>query len=1230
MKTKYPNLFGILAALMLVVSFVLPASMASPTSVAADPGICKWDTLPEPGAIFGTFVVGGYNGLGTEIIDYAAGNDSNSVAFIVRFDTSYAAVWGAGAVNVLLTSASKGLFPTLGAYTALARASGFGGKGARNLFQIVMAPDNPKFMAITSDNGTLGTGPTEVWVTENGGAKWEMTNLDLFLKANGPIVGETVRCIDISPDYGGVRDIAVGTATGAGTGRLIVAKSTGFAGWKQNWTGADFFALKFSPSYASDGALASVHAFSAIVGGGTRYNIFLRDLDKNEVNSLAFSTGATYGIEVTTCGVAGSSADCTQLNKADLELPSDFSGQAASLRRAYISTDTLYDQGAAADWFHQACDGIVRIDNTTLYVLMDTTNDPTKAIYSIAYFGTYASGKLLAGDRLGYPCEAAVPTYFTDSPTTCPVPCWYDAAKPTTGAACQAFTNGGLTPGVKVGTGAANVNWFINGQLALAATSSDATDNGTTWWAGLLGGPTFYDEGAYGISRNNGETWNQVALIDSIINKMTDIAPSADCKTIYLATVNLADLELPETCGFDSVWRTSQNPDVTSPLTPLPVGSYWERVWTHVTAPDCRFDQTNVGLLRVVPYCADPTGEIVAWGVYDHAMNLGYTHGVAYWSPDFGDYWAPITVRNPIQDFCFESRNILYFLSPDGLVQQMPYTGTSWSSAKPDVLSYASSAHTIAAFPEGKVLVGWAGATVTAVSYSSNFNTETPSMATLTLNAGPTRGGSMHVAFDPNFNDTSIFFMAEESTGHGGSVYRNNPGSLKRWSDMDMMAVTNGAVFCPDTADLTNGFTGIFLGFTGQALYVSSGMDVDGDGGVWRTIDDGTGKYGPLSGLPKPGIAWDRLYIGLPDGIEFTLQPTALKGCGCCTLDTDTTLYAIDDNVYAGPTGSSGKIWGFTDCLAKRGPALITEDATLIGCDPVSGRAQEVNLCWEQLCVADAYDIEISKTPEFNILVIDWVSEASCGGLVPTDVTSPCVFFPAGGLAAGGSQTIVIITGGGGGGGGGVGGGGGGGGGEAFVTVDQAFGPTGSAIALAGNLECGHTYYWRVKARRCATTQIIRSPWSEARSFTVKAGLPTVSPYLGLQLLSPNNGCLGCPVSPASFSWSPFKDTTKYKFVLAKDSEMTQIVKEAEVSTTAYEYDGTLDYSTNYFWRVMSEEPAPSDWSATFSFQTEAQPAAAQGPAPAAPTPIWVWVVIAIGAILVIVTLVLIFKTRRV
>jgi hypothetical protein len=109
---------------------------------------------------------------------------------------------------------------------------------------------------------------------------------------------------------------------------------------------------------------------------------------------------------------------------------------------------------------------------------------------------------------------------------------------------------------------------------------------------------------------------------------------------------------------------------------------------------------------------------------------------------------------------------------------------------------------------------------------------------------------------------------------------------------------------------------------------------------------------------------------------------------------------------------------------------------------------------------------------------------------------------------------------------------------------------------------------------------------------------------------------------------------------------MTQVVTEAEVSTTAFEYDGALDYDTNYFWRVMALEPALSDWSAAFSFLTAGEVTTAPSetsttslwdklaapmnhtrawvadrninPIPGLPLVQWGWVIIAIGIILFI------------
>jgi hypothetical protein len=131
-------------------------------------------------------------------------------------------------------------------------------------------------------------------------------------------------------------------------------------------------------------------------------------------------------------------------------------------------------------------------------------------------------------------------------------------------------------------------------------------------------------------------------------------------------------------------------------------------------------------------------------------------------------------------------------------------------------------------------------------------------------------------------------------------------------------------------------------------------------------------------------------------------------------------------------------------------------------------------------------------------------------------------------------------------------------------------------------------------------------------------------------LLSPVNACCGYPVKSVPFTWSPIKDTTSYQFILARDAGLADIVITAKVNTTAYVYEGTLDYSTNYFWQVIALKPAPSDPSPVFNFTTEAMPLPEPKITESSPaTPTWVWVTIIVGAALIIAVSVLIFAARR-
>jgi hypothetical protein len=290
------------------------------------------------------------------------------------------------------------------------------------------------------------------------------------------------------------------------------------------------------------------------------------------------------------------------------------------------------------------------------------------------------------------------------------------------------------------------------------------------------------------------------------------------------------------------------------------------------------------------------------------------------------------------------------------------------------------------------------------------------------------------------------------------------------------------------------------------------------------------------------------------------------------------------------PAINQGMLWAYTDCLAKKGPVLrMPADGALVGADPVTGRNQQIDLSWEQLCLTTVYELQIAKDREFTLRINPAISN---------------------------EHNIAAVN------------------GSIRASMDEInMTRPGMWLSPGALPEAGAAYYWRIRSYRSATGQIAVSPWSDVRSFSVKPGFIVSSPYYGVQLLAPDNGCMGCRVRPASFSWSPWKEATRYEVVLSKDSEFSQVLKQASTSSTGYEYDGTLDYDTNYFWRVRATEvngqPIPSDWSATFSFRTEQAPAKPGAPAAEQDTPLWVWLIIGLGTALVIVTLVLILRTRR-
>jgi len=149
-------------------------------------------------------------------------------------------------------------------------------------------------------------------------------------------------------------------------------------------------------------------------------------------------------------------------------------------------------------------------------------------------------------------------------------------------------------------------------------------------------------------------------------------------------------------------------------------------------------------------------------------------------------------------------------------------------------------------------------------------------------------------------------------------------------------------------------------------------------------------------------------------------------------------------------------------------------------------------------------------------------------------------------------------------------------------------------ITTSGNnqakLLSGTRYYCQVRS-----LEPIKSPWSVLQSFTAALGIIPWSPLVTPAGVSPSPGAANVSIRPA-FTWESADGATGYEFVLAKDSEFTDVLVALTgadaLPTTAWGCDRDLDYSTTYFWKVRAiSADSYSEWG-TNVLTTQADPSA--------------------------------------
>ncbi len=559
-------------------------------------------------------------------------------------------------------------------------------------WNVALAPDNPNMVAIVTSIGGL---PREVFISADGGLTWWNTHLS---------ASTNIGAISISPYYGGY-DIAIGTRTGHGTGAIHVLNTSAMGIWKDQGLGKDILAIRFSPNYRSDFTLVTLSTGD----NGTYIDLGIRDTVANSTNWNLWGPA-----EITIAG-AGTSPKVSQVITGDLELPADFSGQVAGLRRLYVSIDA---PGVNA--------GIYRFDDSVGYLLMPASQ--TLRISSIAYFGTCASGKLLAGEVLGNAGFATVTTWFTNNPVTCSGYCWHKSEKAPTGSGNSGYAN-------------TQIIWSIDGKYAYCATSSAQLSSPANWPVGYLSG-TACDESALSVSDSDGQVWNQISLIDTEVSFLSDVAVTLASDTIFLASVN----NRTGMNSFDSVWRTT-----TSTWA-------WERVF-------CVLSPTDDMILRL-----DQSGN-------NRAVYLASRAAGGLWqSLDGGETWTSVSPGVSISDLAIVgSGNTIhmYVLSGSHVRYGTMTAAQAWQWSSP-VNTTLNSGHSIAAMPGGVIVVGDESEGIAAYSLDGGNSF----MRTVPV----PEYGKMHIAADCRFRNAVIVYAATDSPA--GNIYSWAIGYSAQWAEM--------------------------------------------------------------------------------------------------------------------------------------------------------------------------------------------------------------------------------------------------------------------------------------------------------------------------------------------------------------------------------------------------------------------------------------------------------------
>jgi hypothetical protein len=1001
----------ILIAAALALSLFITAVPAHKVSAACGDVKAEWSRVSTPTT--DNFVLAPES----TILDYAVASGGDVAYAVVTFPL---VIPDDGSWNSTLLKSTDGAATwkdiTKGVKKEIAKTLGLPSADnvTADMFQlrrVATDGDNPDFLALAL---YISEGSVHVFISTDGGDTFKDTDKTGIGNWDYPY---GIFDLAVSPVVDGDRDIAIGghesyksallrcTVTGTSAGAWEDA--TAYDGWNDAGRPTAFnstvvLAIQFSPDWAVDKSVLvltvkndwyTVHLQTGTWGDTPGWN--WKSVAGIDAVKIIDTSSPLHGFDALGRFTAG------------ITLPSDYSARDSTTRYAWVWVNYYDSSHNPVGTIFRVRDKVATAINKQIYGTPWLTN--------VSYWGTIAEGKAIAGvlgsgvedpDKLTE-CCTGVQVYRNNGIHSMDICCieWEAACKPPTGRyAMDAF--------------------YVSADKAYAVA---------------LYGFDSYEEGAWSVSFDDGNVWNQLSLIDTYIDYLSDVAVSPDCNKMMLVSVNgyynATEDWTGHGCGCDSVWLKATN----LPEAPEYSGK-WLRTWCgQLTANDVNINDgfwhsyPERGLLRLAP--EETNGDTV------YLVDRGTS--TVYWNTEetFGCWnLGSATKITNIVDLAVKDKETIYALGSNGDVAMSDDYARGWHTP---VDSDVTSGYTIAVHGDDILVGGQNG----DVSYSSDGG-DTFAL----LEETPTEfDGLVTVAFDTYFDTNNIIYAALAECENNG-IYRWVIGTSDKWENLGAKPYdyTGLVLSYPNGNTFTSADTGGVLYASYIGVYnASSGPPSCDTPDSWHT---GVARsLNPAKSIECLScVEWDYLTIGLTGDEFFRMVPNALKSCGCMDPTTDTKLFAIGkvDTGYDMAKAKDFTVWTFEDCYAKKAPDLTSPtDGAVIKADPCTCYNAPFTITWDCLCDACYYEIQYALDQAFS-------SPES----IPVTPTP------------GGAATSYLVP-----------------GGEP---------PSGEGLS------CETTYYLRIRATKAGTCQVIHSQWSDPIKITVApstgaAAIDLISPAPG-------------------------------------------------------------------------------------------------------------------------------------